>query len=102
MPGFGEPDTGPHYVSAPPPHYESVGDAGPQYESVPQPQYDEAAGYGQEAAPPQYQPSVEEPAPSQPRKYTCSSCRSQFTIGTPQRPVKVNCPSCRSMMIIRD
>jgi len=109
-PGAGEPDTGPRYISAPPPRYEPVGDSGPQYESVPGPQYepapepgyDESAGYGQQAALPQYQPPVEEPSPPAPKKYTCSSCRAQFTIGTPQRPVKVNCPSCRTMMIIRE
>jgi DNA-directed RNA polymerase subunit RPC12/RpoP len=101
QPRYDEPDSGPHYEPAPPPHYESVGDAGPRYESEPQPQYEEPPAYGgpEEQS---YQPPAEEPAPAGPRKYSCQSCGSQFTIGTPQRPVKVSCPSCHSMMIIRD
>jgi DNA-directed RNA polymerase subunit RPC12/RpoP len=103
--GYEEPDSGPHYESAPPPRYEPVGDTGPRYESVPQPQYEPTPGYDgpeQQYQQEQYQPPAEEPAPAGPRKYSCSSCASQFTIGTPQRPVKVSCPSCHTMMIIRD
>jgi len=98
--GYEEPDTGPHYESAPPPHYESVGDSGPRYESVPQPQYEPTPGY--DAPEQQYQPPAEEPPSAGPRKYSCTSCYAQFTIGTAQRPVKVNCPSCHTTMIIRD
>jgi len=98
--GYEEPAAGPHYESAPPPHYESVGDSGPRYESAPQPQYEPTPGYDRQEQ--QYQPPAEEPAPAGPRKYSCSSCRAQFTIGTAQRPVKVNCPSCHTTMIIRD
>jgi DNA-directed RNA polymerase subunit RPC12/RpoP len=103
--GYEEPDAGPHYESAPPPHYESVGDSGPRYESVPQPQYEHTPGEGDQAQQyqqPEYQPPPEEPAPAGPRMYSCSSCASQFTIGTTQRPVKVSCPSCHTVMIIRD
>jgi len=106
--GLEQPESGPHYESAPPPQYESVGDSGPRYESVgdsgpryesvPQ-QYEQTPGYDEQQ---QYQPPAEAPAPAGPRKYSCTSCYSQFTIGTPQRPVKVSCPSCHTMMIIRD
>jgi len=108
--GFEEPDAGPHYEAAPPPQYESVGDSGPRYEpvgdsgpryeSVPQ-QYEQTPGYGEQDQQ-QSQPPAEAPAPAVPRKYSCTSCYSQFTIGTTQRPVKVSCPSCHTMMIIRD
>ena len=99
---YEEPDPGPRYESAPPPHYEPVGDSGPRYESAPQPQYEPASDYGSQDAQQQYQMPAGEPASAGPMKYGCTSCSSQFTIGTTQRPVKVNCPSCHTTMIIRD
>jgi len=104
QPRYEAPDTGPHYESAPPPRYEPVGDSGPQYQSVQQPQYEQAPEYGSQYDQ-QYQPPAEPappPAPAGPKKYSCSNCYAQFTIGTSQRPVKVNCPSCATTMIIRD